>query len=113
MLEGPTAGTVYVAGNFTTLNGVATSHLALLNATTGAPVAGFKAATTNGAILSITKAGNRLLLGGNFTTAGGAAHRGLASINATTGAIDSFMDLNVTEHHNNTGSWFPGCRRRA
>ena len=27
VLEGPTAGTVYVAGNFTTVNGVAQSHL--------------------------------------------------------------------------------------
>ena len=44
VLAGPTAGTVYVAGSFTTVNGVATSHLALLNATTGAPVAGLQGA---------------------------------------------------------------------
>ena len=68
VLAGPTPGTVYVAGSFSTVNGVATSHLALLNATTGAPVAGFKAPATNGVINTITKAGNRLLLGGNFTT---------------------------------------------
>ncbi len=108
VLEGPTAGTVYVAGNFTTVNGVAKSHLVLLDATTGTLVPGFTATFTNGAILSITRAGNRLLLGGNFTTAGGVAHRGLASVNATTGALDSFMDINVTEHHNNTGSGSQG-----
>jgi hypothetical protein len=108
VLEGPTAGTVYLAGNFTTFNGVAKSHLVLVNATTGALVSGFTAPTTNGAILSITRAGNRLLLGGNFTTAGGVAHRGLAAVNATTGALDSFMDINVTEHHNNTGSGSQG-----
>ncbi len=109
VLAGPTAGTVYVAGRFTTVNGVANSHLALLNATTGAPVAGFKAASTNGVINTITKAGDRLLLGGNFTVAGGQSHVGLAAVNQTTGAIDhAFMSLDVSVHHNNSGSGSQG-----
>jgi PKD domain/Malectin domain len=101
VLEGPVDGTVYIAGSFTTVNGAAKSHLVLLNATTGALVSGFTATTTNGVINSITRAGDRLLLGGNFTTAGGQAHKGLAAVSATTGTIDhSFMALDVTEHHN-------------
>ncbi len=110
VLAGPTAGTVFVAGRFTTVNGVAHSHLALLNATTGALVAGFKAPSTNGVVNTITKAGNRLLLGGNFTVAGGQQHQGLAAINQSTGVIDhAFMALDVTEHHNNTGSGSQGA----
>ena len=46
-----------------------------------------------------------MLLGGFFTTAGGQTHQGLAAVNATTGAIDhTFMNINVTERHNNSGS---------
>ena len=108
-MEGPTANTVYIAGTFTQVNGVSTSHLALLDVNTGAPVAGFKAASTNGAINSMTKAGNRLLVGGFFTTAGGVQHQGLASLNPTTGAIDNaYMAINLSGHHNNSGSGSQG-----
>jgi len=109
VLPGPLPNTVYIAGSFTTLNGASTSHVALLNSTTGAPVAGFRAAATNGAVNSIRRAGNRLILGGNFTTAGGVEHRGFASLNATTGAIDAFMGVDVTQRHNDSGSGAQGA----
>ena len=107
VLEGPTPNTVYVAGKFTKVGTVSASHLALLDVNTGAVVTSFKAPPTNGEVNTITKAGSRLLLGGFFTTAGGAAftHQGLAAVNATTGAIDhTFMNIGVTERHNNSGS---------
>ncbi len=123
VLEGPLPDTVYVAGKFTTVNGAATSHLALFNVKTGAqlPTSGagsFRAATTNGAINTITRATppgcaprtacDRLLLGGNFTTAGGQSHLGLAAVNAATGGMDAsdhaFMGIDVSERHNNSGS---------
>ena len=104
VLEGPTPNTVYVAGKFTQVNGVSASHLALLDATTGALVPGFKAAATNGAVNTVVRANGRLLLGGFFTTAGGQTHQGMAAVNETTGAIDhTYMNINVTERHNNTG----------
>ena len=110
VMEGPVPNTVYVSGSFTTVNGVSTSHLALLNVNTGAPVAGFKAASTNGVVNTMTKAGNRLLLGGFFTTAGGVQHQGLASLDPNTGAIDNaYMGVDVSEHHNNTGSGSVGA----
>ncbi len=100
VLPGPTSDTVYIAGTFTTVNGVKASHIALLDVNTGAPVPGFRATPTNGAVNSLTKAGGRLLIGGYFTTAGGVSHGGLASISPTTGAIDPFMGITLTEHHN-------------
>ena len=85
VLPGPTAGTVYLAGSFTTVNGVATSHVALLNVANGQRVGGFAPAATNGKVFTAALVGSRLIVGGNFTTAGGVAHGGIASINATTG----------------------------
>ena len=104
VLEGPVPGTVYVAGSFTNVSGTSSSHLALLRVDNGAPVAGFKAPSTNGMINTITKAGTRLLLGGFFTVAGGQQHQGLAAIDQNTGVIDhAFMGIDVTERHNNSG----------
>ncbi len=109
VLPGPTAGTVYLTGSFTTVNGVSTSHVALLDVSNGERVAGFAPAATNGKVNTAALVGNRLILGGNFTTAGGAAHGGIASINATTGALDGYVNLQVSGHHNDTGSGAQGA----
>jgi PKD repeat protein len=106
---GPTAGTVYVGGQFTTVNGAPASHVALLNVSTGQQVAGFRAASTNGLVNDLVLAGGRLYAGGNFTTAGGVAHAGFAALNASTGALSPFMDLQVSGHHNDSGSGAQGA----
>ncbi len=109
VIPGPTAGTVYLAGAFTTVNGAAQSHLTLVSTTTGAVVSGFKPASTNGLVNTLVQRGNRLYVGGNFTTAGGVAHGGLASMNATTGALDAYVSNQVAQRHNDTGSGAQGA----
>ena len=109
LIPGPTSDSVYVGGAFTQLNGANTSHVTLLNTSTGAVVGGFKAASTNGVVNAMVKRGNRLIVGGNFSTAGGAAHAGLTSLNATTGALDSWMNSQVSGHHNDSGSGAQGA----
>ena len=105
LLPGPTAGTVYVAGDFTKINGKGPNHLQLLDVATGLAVPSFKAPTTDGGIETMDLLpGNRLFIGGYFTKIGTATHGQLASLNATTGALDPFLDLTVAGHHNNTGS---------
>jgi PKD repeat protein len=106
---GPLPGTVYLAGSFTRVDGVAQSHVTLLEIATGEIVDGFRPAATNGRVNALTMARGRLVLGGNFTTAGGQAHRGLATLNATTGALDPLMDVQVTGHHNDRGSGAQGA----
>ena len=54
----------------------------------------------NGVIRTMTLVGTHLLLGGEFTNVGGAARNGLASVNATTGAVDSYLTVPLTGHHN-------------
>jgi PKD repeat protein len=101
LLPGPTADTVYVAGDFTKINGKGPNHLQLLDVRTGLAVTSFKAPSTNGGIETMEQLpGNRLFIGGFFTTIGGAAHGQLATINATTGAFDPFLDIVVSGHHN-------------
>ncbi|MFI7073137.1 malectin domain-containing carbohydrate-binding protein [Micromonospora sediminicola] len=104
VVAGPTAGTVYVAGKFNTVNGVTRRKVALLDVATGALVTSFTGPAFNGLVNDIALVGNRLLVGGIFTTAGNSNPRGgLASLNATTGALDSYLTTALTEHHNYDG----------
>lgn len=105
LLPGPTPGTVYVAGDFTKINGKGPNHLQLLDVQTGLAVPSFHAPSTNGGIETMDLLpDNRLFIGGFFDRIGGVAHGQLATLNASTGALDPFLDLVVAGHHNNTGS---------
>ena len=101
---GPTADTVYVTGSFTTVNGVKSKTITLLNTTTGAIVSTFKPPVFNGAGWAVAYANGRLYVAGTFSTVGGVAHNGLASLNPTTGALTSYVTVQLTGHHNYTGS---------
>jgi PKD repeat protein len=109
VLPGPTTNTVYIGGAFTTVNGAAAQFVAELNTTTGALVPGFTPAKFNfGYINDMVARGNRLYVAGTFTTVGGKPHAGIASLNATTGALDPFMNVQFTGHHNDSGSGAQG-----
>ncbi|MEU1759520.1 malectin domain-containing carbohydrate-binding protein [Micromonospora sp. NPDC005223] len=104
VVAGPTAGTVFVAGKFNTVNGVTRRKVALLDVATGAVVTSFAPPAFNGLVKDIALVGNRLLVGGIFTTAGNPNPRGgLASLNATTGAVDGYLTTTLTENHNWNG----------
>ncbi len=104
LIAGPTAGTVYVGGTFSTVSGVARKGIALLNVADGTVVTSFVPPVVNGQVHALVKAGNRLLLGGSFTKAGSINHAGLASLNATTGKLDPYLNIQLTGHHNYNGS---------
>ncbi|MGI8523674.1 MAG: PKD domain-containing protein [Nocardioides sp.] len=105
LMPGPTSDTVYVAGDFTKINGKGPTHLQLINVNTGLAVTTFKAPSTNGGVETMELLpNNRLFIGGFFTRIGGVPHGELATLNATTGAFDPFMDIAMSGHHNNTGS---------
>ena len=109
LLPGPTPDTVYVAGDFTKINGKGPNHIQLLNVNTGQAVTSFKAPSTNGGIETIELLpNNRLFIGGFFTKIAGVTHGQLATLNATTGALDPFIDITVSGHHNTgTGAQAP------
>lgn len=104
-VDAVTAGpgnSVYVAGKFTTVNGVST-RVDRLDATTGARVAGWTPPVLNGITQTVTLAGSTLYIGGAFTKAGSAAHSGLVAVNGTTGAVVNTMNVQLTGRHG-TGS---------
>jgi hypothetical protein len=109
VLPGPDPGTVYVAGRFTQVNGQGQSHVTLLDVSTGQVVDGFRPAATNGRIETMAVAQGRLLVGGTFRSAGGQQHQGLAALHPRTGALDPMMGVDVTGHHNDTGSGAQGA----
>jgi hypothetical protein len=105
IVAGPTAGTAYIAGTFSTVNGVTRKKLALINTSTGALVTSFVTPAFNGKIMDLVRVGSRLLVGGVFTNLGSANPRGgLASLNATTGTLDSYLTVKLTGHHNWTST---------
>ena len=97
IIPGP-GNSVFVAGKFTTVNGV-TTRVDRLDATTGARVTGWKPPVLNGITQTLTTLGGTLYIGGAFTKAGGAAHSGLVAVNATTGAVISSMTVQLTGRH--------------
>ena len=109
LLPGPNDHTVYVAGAFTQINGVAAQFLTLLDTETGQIVPTFNPPAFNyGLVRDLAKVGNRLYIGGFFTQVGGKSHGGLATLNAATGALDSFMNIQLAGNHNDSGSGAQG-----
>jgi PKD repeat protein len=106
---GPSANTVYVGGFFNNVNGVKAKGVALLNTTNGQMVTGFKPAAMNGVVYSLALTGSHLLLAGTFTTLGGVSHQGVGSLNPTTGTVDSWVNTQLTGHHNYNGSGANGA----
>jgi hypothetical protein len=110
VLPGPNDHSVYVAGAFTTVNGTADSFVSLLDLNTGQRVSGFNPPSFQyNEAKDIVVRGNRLYVAGSFTKVGGVAHRGLVSLNATTGALDPFVGVAFTGHHNDSGSGAQGA----
>jgi hypothetical protein len=106
-VEGLTPGaapnTVYVAGSFSTVNGVASKSVVLLSTLTGQIVPGWAPAVLNGVGWTVKLAGSHLIVGGAFTKVKNVAHAGLASLNPATGASDGYVVAQIAGHHNYTG----------
>lgn len=109
LAAGPSADTVYVGGTFNQVNGVNAKGIALLNTTTGQMVAGFSPPAMNGAVYGVATAGGRLYISGTFTSVGGASHPGVASLDENTGAVDPFVSIALSGHHNYHGSGSNGA----
>src|SRR5215470_5167674 len=99
VIAGPAgSNTVYVGGQFTSVNGATHKGIVQLNVNPGVTsgptadgsvVSGFKANVSNYVRrLALSPDGTALYLGGQFTTVNGVTRTDLARINATTGAVD-------------------------
>jgi hypothetical protein len=86
LLASPDGATLYVAGEFTHLDGATRNHLAAIDVATGA-VTPFDP-NLDGAVLSLALHGSTLYVGGTFSHVGAIPARNLARIDVTTGAAD-------------------------
>ena len=77
---------LYVGGDFTTLNGQPVNRLVKLNPTTGAPIAGFSPADVPSVVYALDYFGGKVYAGGDFSVGAPAAKKG-ASFDTATGAF--------------------------
>ena len=85
----PDGTRVYVAGDFTAVDGVARGHIAAFSTATGALITTF-APTSNAAVYSLGVTNTTVYAGGNFSTAGGQTRTRLAAFNASNGAVTAW-----------------------
>jgi PKD repeat protein len=96
---GPTPGTMYVGGAFTTIDGVS-ARVALISTATGAIVPGWTSPAINGDVNTLVSSGGQLFVGGYFTTVAKTSHVGLAVLDGTSGALVNYATPTFTGHHN-------------
>lgn len=93
----PDGSTIYVGGDFTSVNGTARNRVVALNASTGAVIPGFNA-NVNSWVNDVELSGSTLYLGGSFTVVGNKSRSRLAAVDASTGAVTAWApsaDLEV------------------
>jgi hypothetical protein len=108
---GPDGTSVYVAGTFTNVNGSVQRRVTRLRLSDGAVFPGFSAPASDGKAETVRLKNGRLFVGGAFQNVGGAPHFGFLTLNPNTGALDPYMNLQISGHHNDSGSGAQGAIR--
>lgn len=88
---------VFVGGNFSTVNGTTSRRVTRVNLSNGAITSGFRPASFDGAISDLRLVGSNLVVAGRFLNVGGQPRTGLASLNPATGAVTGFVNFSVTD----------------
>jgi hypothetical protein len=102
----PGTNSVYIGGQFTSVNGTSSRGLAQISVTPGnSSTDGKLVSTFKGHVSNYVDAlalnGNALYVGGQFTSAGSTAETAVARLNATTGAVDPAFTITLTNPENN------------
>ena len=84
---------VYVGGDFTSVNGASRFRLTRLNLSNGSFVSSFAATVVNNRVMDLKLSGGRLYIAGIFSTVGAQPRTLLATVNAATGALDTFANV--------------------
>jgi len=91
-----TGTSLYVAGNFTTVNGVPRRGIAKINGLTGVVDTAFNAALPSGRVGEVKLVNNRLIIGGTFP-------KRLAALNPATGADTGYINIPIAGTLPNAG----------
>lgn len=85
----PSGSSLYVGGDFTTVNGVARRSLVKIDAVTGAVDTAFNASFPYGNVTEVRMVNGRLLVGGSFP-------KKLVALNPATGADTGYINVAIT-----------------
>jgi chitodextrinase len=92
LAPGPDGSSVFIGGEFGTVNGVTYRHLARLNLADGQPVSTFKS-NANSRVQDMEYNNGWLYVSGKFSEVKSMARAGLARVDPTTGNVDPNLDL--------------------
>ncbi|MGP4989627.1 PKD domain-containing protein [Glutamicibacter ardleyensis] len=90
---------VYVGGQFGTLNGASVPKVVKLNLSNGSRITQFNPGNVDAVVHDLNLQGNNLYFGGEFTEVRGQNRGGLAEVNATTGALSEDTKVEFTGQH--------------
>lgn len=79
--------TVWIAGEFTSINGVVRLRAAALNVATCSVRTDFNAGSISAEVFDLSVSGNTMYVAGGFTSVAGATRQYFAAVNSTTGAL--------------------------
>lgn len=87
---------VYVAGQFSQIDGTPAYKIARLDVTSGQRVAGFNPGLTDAIVYDVKLNGNRLFIGGAFSKANYTARTALAELDPNTGALRPALNVPIS-----------------
>ncbi|MDN5768812.1 MAG: PKD domain-containing protein [Humibacillus sp.] len=97
IIPGPD-NTIYVAGQFKTVNGQ-NMRVARLDAASGATVPGWNPPYINANTTTMALSGGVLYVGGTFAKVSGQDQGGLVALDPASGSVLPWFDVNVSGHH--------------
>lgn len=87
IVASPDESTIYIAGDFTTVNGASRPRVAALDVASCSVKTAFNAGAISAEVFGLDVYANTLYLAGGFSTVRGATRQYFAAVNATTGAL--------------------------
>lgn len=90
----PDGTILYVAGTFSTVNGLSIPRLAAISIPSGTPITTFNPKPNKG-VTAVTASASTVWFGGNFTTVGGKSVTPLVSVSAATGALNTVFSTSL------------------
>ena len=87
---------VYIGGDFNTVNGTNRRKIARINVANGSLVTAFNVGGANGLVRDLRLVNGNLYVAGLFTTLGGQPRTYIGSVNPTTGAVNTKLNLTLS-----------------